>query len=106
MAGLGEGQGFRLGVGASENVVMREEVYRDCLTKIKQLDDLMAERVEQTVRQMDDMCQQIFIAPQTTPRVQAVLAEVRGALSEFRDVTTQTSQITQMYMSQIRAADR
>ena len=63
MAGLGEGQGFRLGVGTSENVVMREEVYRSCLAQLKQLDDLMAERIEQTVRQMDEMCESIFIAP-------------------------------------------
>jgi len=106
MAGVGEGQGYRLNVGASENIVMKEDVYRDCLAQIQQLDELMAERIEQTVRQMDDMCKNIFIVPETTPRVQAVLGEIRGSLSEFRDVTTQTTQITQMYTSQIRAADR
>lgn len=105
-AGLGEGQGFRLGVGTSENVVVRNEIYQNCLAQINQLDGLMAERIEQTVRQMDEMCQSIFIAPQTTPRVQSVLSQVRGALSEFRDVTTQANQVTQMYISQISVADQ
>jgi len=106
LAGVGEGQSYRLGVGTSENVVMKEAVYHNCLAQLQQLDDMMAERIGQTVRQMDEICRSIFIAPQTTPRVQNVLGQVQGALGEFRDLTTQTSRITQMYMSRVTAIDR
>ena len=106
LAGFGEGNSHRLGVGTSENVVMREDVYRSCVARAQQLDDLMAERISYCVRQMDEMCQTIFIAPQTTPRVQAVLSQVQGVLGEFRDLTAQTGQVTQMYVSQTTALDR
>jgi len=100
------GRGFRLGVGTSENVVVRDDVYNAALNQITQLDGLMAERLEQTIMQIEDMCDTIFIAPETTPRARAVLGAVRRTLPEFMGVTAQTTRITQMYISQIRAADR
>ena len=100
------GRGFRLGVGTSENIVVRDEIYGPALSQITQLDDLMAQRLEQTVRQIEEMCNTIFTAPETVPRVQALLGAVRRALPEFRGVTAQTTQVTQMYIGQIRAADR
>ena len=105
-AGLGEGQGYRLGMGSSQNVVMREEVYRSCTSQLGQLDNRMAEQIENVCKQIDDLCQSIFIIPETTPRIQEVVQKVRGSLSDFQDVTTKVCRTSDMYVSQIRALDR
>ena len=106
MMAAGGGRGFRLGVGTSENIVVRDEVYHASLGQITQLDEQMAERLEQTIMQIEEMCETIFIAPETTPRVREILGAVRGTLPQFRGVTEQATRITQMYLGQIRAADR
>jgi len=101
-----KGGGYRTGVGTSENIVIEEDTYRDALNQIKQLDEQMSERLCDVMRQIDELCNTYFIVPETTSKVQAVLGEARNSMTAFCEVTMQTTQITEMYLSQMKAADR
>jgi len=99
------GSGYRTGVGTSENIVVEDDSYQEALNRIKQLDERMSERLGNVMKQVDELCNTSFIVPETTPKVQVVLNEVRSSMTAFCDVTIQTTQITEMYISQMKSAD-
>jgi len=100
-----ERSGYRTGVGTSENIVVKADVYQDALNQIKQLDERMAERLNNAMKQLDELCNTSFIVPETTSKVQAVLDGVKNSMTAFGDVTTQVTQTAEMYKSQMKSAD-
>lgn len=102
----GDGGGFTTSVGTSKNIVVDDNVYDTALGKIEQTDAVMEEKLQYIIRQIEEMCGNVFIVPETTAKVQAVLDTVKGTMAEFRGLTKQMAQITQMYVSQINANDR
>ena len=75
------------GVGNSTNIVMEQALYTHVVREVDKADDNAGENIYKCCIEIEQMCQNIFVVPETISRILAITGQVKSSLGQFRSMT-------------------
>ena len=81
------GGGFSLGHGDSSNIVVSQGDYETVARRLAQMDEQIGECLYQCAKEIEYMCDSIFIMPAVSPRCKAISTGVITYLGQLRTIT-------------------
>jgi len=100
------GGSHSVGVGRSTNLVVDPAIYGGALQRASQVDDQTGADLFRAVTMIEEMCESIFVVPETITRMTALSDEVKSCLRQFRPVAEEINVKARRYVDAIMEADR
>jgi len=75
------------GIGNSSNIVMEQSVYDHVVREVDRADDQAGAEIYRCCMEIEQMCQNTFVVPETISRILAITGQVKGSLGQFRSLT-------------------
>ena len=85
-AGSTGGQ-FTTGTGSSDNIVAFYTEYDAISRDLNMADDRIGECLYRVCEEIENMCQTIYVLPQTVPQCMNITNDIKCTMNEFREMT-------------------
>jgi hypothetical protein len=96
---------FKTGVGTSSNIVLNPDDYDYFSREMRTINSNVAENVNMLLAQIEEMCNTIFVMPETGPKVMAYMSAIQTSLKEFVELGYATSDQTDSYVNEMVGQD-
>ena len=95
----------RTGVGNSSNIVVEQSTYENVTKMADRVDDEAGAEIYKCCMEIEQMCQNTFVVPETISRILAITGQVKGSLGQFRSMTEEINIATRNFARNIIEAD-
>ena len=96
----------RTGVGNSTNIVVNRDIFENTLRRIDAADDQAGECIFRTCQAIESICRDLFIVPETNPRIMNLTGKLKTSLGQFRSITEETNISTRSFVNRVIEADQ
>jgi len=97
--------GVRTGIGNRSNVVVEQGLYNEVLQRILTTDIAIAEELHAIMIRIEEMCETIYIVPETLPKYLDAVNKLKSSLGEFQSLTNEARVGTERFVGEIVALD-
>ena len=91
--------------GNSSNIVFDPDIYDEMLRRVQIIDEQAGEDLYRVAIQIEEMCETIYIIPETLPKFLSILNSVKDSLREFRSLTEEACIQTRKFVNAIDSID-
>jgi len=81
----------RTGIGNSSNIVVDQSTYENITQMVDRVDDDAGAEFYKCCMEIEQMCQNTFIVPETISQILAITSQVKGSLGQFRSMTEEVN---------------
>jgi len=96
----------KVGVGNRTNIVVEQVIYEDAIKKIEMTDDKAGEEIYKMCCKIEEMCNTIYIVPETIPRVMEITGRLKDSMPQFRYLTEEVNIQTRKFFNEIGHIDQ
>jgi len=92
-------------MGNSSSVVVDADIYNTVLQRLDTADHQAGADMYAMCNTIDEICETIFVVPETTPRIKAMTDQFKKSLGQFRSLTEEVAIDVRRYTSEISNID-
>ena len=96
---------YTTGVGRSSNIVVNPAVYENVIKNVNRVDDQSGADLYRLSVAIEKMCNNIFIVPETIPRIMAITGQIKKCLGQFRPIAEEVNITTRNFVRQMMEID-
>ena len=94
------------GIGNSSNIVVDEALYQETVRKLNAIDDYAGEEIYRMACKIEEICQSMYVVPETIPHITALTAQLKGYLPEFRNLSDDVGIQVRRFADEVGTIDK